>query len=1005
MKTNSSCQKLLKRLLLMLATLTLSTIFAATTHAAVLSGTAYSDAGVTAMPDGTNITILQNGADVGLSQVLANGDGTFSIDTAPTLIAPDDIITVYLDSGDGVGGLRVTKQNAGDADITGLDIFQDHLIATHEGPSALSVTELETAIPFALSSSDTDVSAVVGRDNLGGTIILASGSTFIVEAGKGLSGDQNFTAHNTTINGTLVLATSTFQVTGNLVFGVAGDVSSAGSSTFTIGGSTDQSITINNAAGLNGASTVMLISKFGGVVNFTTEADLGDIAFRMDNSVVNMNDNNLTARLFILNDGTFNAGGADIDITGFNNGASIDVNDGTFNHGSGAVTTVLDLHLDGGDFGHGSGLVDLGGDIDVSDASSTYTGTTGELEIGNLNLTFGEFIVPDTMRFSSSLLIDDGTTFNANDSTITKQFGADGFIQGDAATVTVNNFETNRPTNIRDDLSAGRQLIIQGNLTLTDDLATIHSNGTGNIIFSGTSSQAITTTAGSQNGINVPVTLNKTNGTVTLQNNLQLDEAGQTLTITDGNLDLEGSDLAVDTTITVGANGELTLFGDETVSPNPTFDSSSSVTFDGAAGAYNIPDWSYPAITFGSGETFNLPDNPTIGSILNFAATVISGAGDYTISGLVNVGTFTAPAAATLTITTGVTNGGTFNHNNGTVEFSGASNAVGGSLTLFNLVKEDSANDGTNEELQVQDGQTITVLNDLTLTGLDINDLVTLVSSNPGTAWDLDPQGTRSLQFVIPTDVNNIDPTVIDCTNGCVDGGNNTNWSFQVQNNGGGGGGGSSAFALLNLGSTNTEGAPQEDPVQPEAENPEFDKLEDIIGHWAYFYIQELFQADIMKGRDEKIFAPNEQMTRAEFIKVALLAYGYIPSEDSAAKALDLGFSDLTPGQWYLGYMYEASSKGFIEGFTDGNEKLLKPNQPVTRAEALTILARVANWDLEDLGNNTTEFPDVSKSDWFYAVVKKAVGMGIVSGYESGEFGPLDTLLRAQAAKMVANLI
>ena len=51
----------------------------------------------------------------------------------------------------------------------------------------------------------------------------------------------------------------------------------------------------------------------------------------------------------------------------------------------------------------------------------------------------------------------------------------------------------------------------------------------------------------------------------------------------------------------------------------------------------------------------------------------------------------------------------------------------------------------------------------------------------------------------------------------------------------------------------------------------------------------------------------------------------------------------------------------------------------------------------------SVSFSDVSKSDWFYTDVAKAVANGIASGFEDGTFRPGETVTRMQAAVFICN--
>ena len=145
--------------------------------------------------------------------------------------------------------------------------------------------------------------------------------------------------------------------------------------------------------------------------------------------------------------------------------------------------------------------------------------------------------------------------------------------------------------------------------------------------------------------------------------------------------------------------------------------------------------------------------------------------GDLTISG----GTFTSTSGS-LALSGNLTRSGTgvFTHNSGTVALTGADQVISGSNT-FNQLSKTTATACT---LTFAAGSTQTVTGALTLQGAS-GQAVSLRSTSPGTRWNLDAQGARTLAFLDVMDSNNSNATIIDCrANGSVDAGNNVKWMF-----------------------------------------------------------------------------------------------------------------------------------------------------------------------------------------------------------------------------------
>lgn len=168
----------------------------------------------------------------------------------------------------------------------------------------------------------------------------------------------------------------------------------------------------------------------------------------------------------------------------------------------------------------------------------------------------------------------------------------------------------------------------------------------------------------------------------------------------------------------------------------------------------------------------------------------------------------------------------------------------------------------------------------------------------------------------------------------------------------------------------------------------------DLDNNWARNYVADLWRQGVIQGRDPHSFAPNSQITRAEFTKIMLLLFHYqVPTV--ATKAI---FSDVEGNEWYAPYLEQAYEEGVVIGFTDGT---FRPNSYITRAEALSILFKAAKVEVVR-SPVARSFPDVGKAEWFTDYINFGVENHVVDGYQNGLFGPLDHLTRAEAAKIGA---
>lgn len=134
---------------------------------------------------------------------------------------------------------------------------------------------------------------------------------------------------------------------------------------------------------------------------------------------------------------------------------------------------------------------------------------------------------------------------------------------------------------------------------------------------------------------------------------------------------------------------------------------------------------------------------------------------------------------------------------------------------------------------------------------------------------------------------------------------------------------------------------------------------------WFNTAISTMSRLGIIKGRYSNAFVPNAYITRAEFAAICARF------DNSEYEIVD-DFSDVI-GHWAESEIHEAAAHGWIRGYED---KTFKPDQFITRAEAMIMINRVLNRvpeTPEDLLDDMIKWPDNSdKSAWYYLAVQEA---------------------------------
>lgn len=226
--------------------------------------------------------------------------------------------------------------------------------------------------------------------------------------------------------------------------------------------------------------------------------------------------------------------------------------------------------------------------------------------------------------------------------------------------------------------------------------------------------------------------------------------------------------------------------------------------------------------------------------------------------------------------------------------------------------------------------------------------------------------------------------------------GDSVNWYYSddytsASGTSGGGSGG-------NSGTAKKEPAASDKPTtEPSiADGAEFS---DIDGHWAKEYIEYLSSVGgIIKGKSEGVFAPDDEITRAEFLAVlARLSGDEMPSPDNR-------FLDVSPYEWYAVYAAWGVSREIVNGISESE---FSPDAYITRQDMSVMLSRYLEYiGAENLSGGGSEFADDGEiADYAKDAVYRLKSIGAIDGRGGNMFVPLGTATRAEASKIIAELL
>ena len=247
--------------------------------------------------------------------------------------------------------------------------------------------------------------------------------------------------------------------------------------------------------------------------------------------------------------------------------------------------------------------------------------------------------------------------------------------------------------------------------------------------------------------------------------------------------------------------------------------------------------------------------------------------------------------------------------------------------------------------------------------------------------------GTYPIQLALSPE-NTVDQAGKQVSLACVNG------SIQVKGNaqtrGSGGNNGSS---------WTTKPSQPTTPTTPDTPNQSDAVFSDVPAtHWAYASVMELQKRGIVNGVQKGIFAPNAEVTRAQFMKMLAGVAGAQVGEPDKA----LPFTDVAEGSWYTPYVAWAYQTGVVNGVSATS---FAPDASISRQQICAMLQRLAEKHGITLPEKTAEliFKDQeSIQDYAKTAVTAMQKAGLLSGYEDGTFRPANHATRAESAKILA---
>lgn len=237
------------------------------------------------------------------------------------------------------------------------------------------------------------------------------------------------------------------------------------------------------------------------------------------------------------------------------------------------------------------------------------------------------------------------------------------------------------------------------------------------------------------------------------------------------------------------------------------------------------------------------------------------------------------------------------------------------------------------------------------------------------------------------TDLKNENPTTFKQIKDFVSG------YKESSESGSGGGKGGSPFGIggggFIAGDTNIKDVV---PEEPEAIYV-FDDIAQV--DWAVEAITQLSYRGVLNGKANRIFAPNDNITREEFTKIITVGFklNLVDAE--------CNFDDVGKESWAYPYIRSAYAAGVVNGISDN---LFGVGSNITREDLCVMTDRMiktGGFELKATQADDIKFNDDAEiSDYAKESVYRLTKAGIISG-DGTNFMPKQYATRAQAAKIV----
>ncbi len=216
-----------------------------------------------------------------------------------------------------------------------------------------------------------------------------------------------------------------------------------------------------------------------------------------------------------------------------------------------------------------------------------------------------------------------------------------------------------------------------------------------------------------------------------------------------------------------------------------------------------------------------------------------------------------------------------------------------------------------------------------------------------------------------------------------------------------------SKYAIIATSSTSKNGSSTTETPKNETPSPSpeptitgAEKFTDLNGHWAAAEVGAAVKLGIASGMSPTRFAPDQNITRAQFATLLTRAIGL-----KNTASIQSRFNDVTADAWYFDAVNSAAEAGLVSGYSPTT---FGPNDLITREQMAIMIRNALSYKNKQVNSSTLvldKFTDRGQiSSWALPGVITAVDQGIITGRSANTIAPRQNATRAEGTAMILRM-